>query len=127
MKPIRLRMPTAARVTGAGVRSALLVATLLLGSACIADSTDPIDDYDDTAEADDQLHGQSQESVGSFGDEDTAQDDDDDVLDEADEWSDEREEQQVVLPSVLVAEPEPDPWYQPGGSGHDDNGSGNKD
>lgn len=126
MKPIRMRVPIAARVVSAGVWSVLLAATMLLGSACLVDSEAPIDDYDDTAETDDQLHGHSQENLGALGDGNAAQDDDD-AFDEADGWSDEREEHEILLPGALVSEPEPDPWDDPMKSGHDDNGSGNKD
>lgn len=123
MKPIHLRAPLAR----AGVWSALLAATMLFGSACVVGSDEPVDDFDETAETDDELHGQSQESLGAFADEGTTQDDDGDDFDEADGWSDEREGQQILLPGVLVAEPEPDPWDDPMKNGHDDNGSGSKD
>ena len=44
MKPIRMRVPIAARVVSAGVWSVLLAATMLLGSACLVDSEAPIDE-----------------------------------------------------------------------------------
>lgn len=126
MNPLRLGVPVAVpAVARAGVRTALLAATLLFGSACVVGSGEPIDELDDTAETDDPLQGASGDQVADLVSDDGTWDDG--VVDEADGWSDEREEQQIVLPSVLVSEPEPDPWDDPMKSGHDGNGSGNKD